>query len=126
MYWSPDHKTRLACTISKRYNAQGVTKYWYAYHPSWDAFLGEGTSSSLALGCIDLDVAFLLPLKVVRAALPYLNVTAKDGGKYWHLKITEPVAGSYFLQVPSPGSDLPISEYQVSIKDEANKTVINN
>jgi hypothetical protein len=115
LYWSPNHEIRVACTISKRYNKQGVAKYWYAYHPSWDAFLDEGISSFLALGCVDLDVAFLLPLKVVRAVLPNLNITEKDGGRYWHVKITEPVAGSYFLQVPLPGSDLSLLEYQVSV-----------
>ena len=118
MYWSPSHEVRVACTISKRYEAQGIVKYWYAYHPSWDEFLGEGVSASLALGCVDLNIAFLLPLEVIRNVLPNLNVTEKkDGPMYWHLKITEPTVGTYYLQVSYPGSDLPLSEYQVSIAE---------
>ena len=124
MYWSPSHEKRIACTISKRYETQGNVKYWYAYHPSWDAFLGDGVLAFLALGCVDLDITFLLPLGIIRTVLSNLNVTEKkNGDSYWHLKITEPTAGSYFLQVPSPGSDIPLSKYQIIFKDEAKKAV---
>ncbi len=116
MYWSPNHEIRVACTISKRYEAKGIFKYWYAYHPSWDAFLGESTSAALVLGCVDLDIAFVLPLNVIRGVLTYLNVTEKTADdRYWHLKILEPESGKYFLQVPSPGVDIPLLSYQVVI-----------
>lgn len=119
MYWSPDHELRVVCTISKRYDTQGAAKYWYAYHPSWDKFLTEGGLSSLALGCVDLSIAFVLPLSVVQSVLSFMNITEKKtGGQYWHLKITEPSAGKYFLQVPSPGSDLSIDQYRVTIREE--------
>ena len=120
MYWSPGHETRVVCTISKRYDSQGVVKYWYAYHPSWDEFLGEGGSSWVALGCVDLDMAFLVPLETIRKVLGNLNVTRKkDGGLYWHLKITEPEVGHHFLQVPSPGADLPLCEYKIDVGEKA-------
>ena len=116
MYWSPSHEIRVACTISKRYESQGIFKYWYAYHPSWDVFLGEGSSAALVLGCVDLDVAFVLPLDVIRGALKYLNVTEKsEDDRYWHLKSLEPEAGKYFLQVPTPGADIQLMKYQVVI-----------
>lgn len=116
LYWSPSHEIRVACTISKRYESKGIFRYWYAYHPSWDVFLGEGTSAAAVLGCVDLDVAFVLPLDLIRGALTYLNVTEKsENDRYWHLKILEPKEGTYFLQVPSPGKDIPLSKYQVAI-----------
>jgi len=118
MYWSPNHEIRAACTISKRHDTQGIVKYWYAYHPSWDAFLNEGKYASLVLGCVDLSLFFLLPLQVIQSTLPNLYSTVnKNGGKYWHLRITEPEADSYFLQIPSSGFDLPLSQYQILIKN---------
>lgn len=124
MYWSPSHEIRVACTISKRYETQGIVKYWYAYHPSWDIFLSEGVTSFVALGCVDLDIAFLLPLEVIQNVLSNLNITEKKGGgMYWHLKITEPTAGNYFLQVPSPGTDLPLCKYRVNISESTNKAL---
>jgi hypothetical protein len=43
-YWSPDHTVRAICTISKRYANRGHP-YWYAYHPRWQDFLGDGARS---------------------------------------------------------------------------------
>jgi len=115
-YWSPDHSKRIVCTISKLYESQGTTKYWYAYHPSWDEFLDDGEVAYLALGCVNLSGAFLLPVNLIRPVLPFLNVTEKkDGNRYWHLKIAEPKRGEFCLLVPSPGKDVSISEYLVSI-----------
>jgi hypothetical protein len=116
MYWSPNHDKRVACTISKRYDNQGSNKYWYAYHPSWNEFLGDGELSYIALGCVDLEYAFLLPLDVIRKALPYFNKTEKkDGSMYWHIKIIELEVG-FFLQVPSPGENISLDEYKLQLK----------
>ncbi len=119
MYWSPSHDKRAACTISKRYDNQGSNKYWYAYHPSWHEFLGDGGLSYIALGCVDLEYAFLLPLDVIRNALPYFNKTEKkDGSMYWHLRIMEPEVGLFFLQVPSPGKNISLDEYKLQLNSK--------
>src|SRR5688500_6865077 len=52
IYWSPNHDTRVVWTSSKRYEHESSEKYWYAYHPSWDAFLSEAASGYLAMGCV--------------------------------------------------------------------------
>jgi hypothetical protein len=115
-YWSADHRLRIACTISKRYENQGAMKYWYAYHPSWDEFLSEGTDSWLALGCVDLDVMFLIPRNVIYELLPHLNATSKpNDDSYWHLKIAESKPGVYFLKVPFPGTDLDLTTFQTKL-----------
>ncbi|EGV17955.1 hypothetical protein [Thiocapsa marina] len=116
MYWSPDQRLRVACAVSKRYDNPGIVRYWYAYLPTWDSFLEQGEQSFLALGCVDLEVAFLLPLDFVRSVISHLNVTEKNSGrKYWHVKIIEPTPGEYSLQVPSPGSNEPLSPYLISL-----------
>jgi hypothetical protein len=115
-YWNSDHTTRLACAISKRYANSGSMKYWYAYHPSWDSFLAEGDSGHFALGCVDLDVVFALPLSTIRENLDFFHITErKDGKSYYHIKILEPDNGQYFLQLPKNDTDLPLSEYIVEL-----------
>jgi hypothetical protein len=117
MYWDADHTYRVVCTVSKRYTQKGATPYWYAYHPSWDVFLGEGSIGWLALGCVDLEIAFALPLPLIRENLRHLNVTGStDNPDYWHLKILERVPGLFALQLPKIASSLALSSYSVPLK----------
>ncbi len=116
MYWSSNHDLRIVCTVSKRYKTQGIVKYWYVYLPSWDLFLSEGSTASIVLGCVGLDKGFILPLDTIRAVLPFLNVTErKDQKTYWHLIITRSTDGSFVLKVPSPGKDILLSQFIVSV-----------
>jgi hypothetical protein len=117
LYWDADHAYRVACTISKRYTKKGTTPYWYAYHPSWDAFLGEAAVGWLVLGCVDLDLAFALPLQLIRKNLQHFNTTGPiDRPDYWHLKILEPKPGVFALQLPKIASKLPLLAYAVPIR----------
>jgi DNA-binding transcriptional regulator YdaS (Cro superfamily) len=81
LYWDAEHGYRVVCTVSKRYTKQGVTRYRYAYHPGWDEFLGEGEDGWVALGRVGLSEAFVLPVDVMRQALPQLNTTVTPDGK---------------------------------------------
>src|ERR1043165_2402931 len=110
--WTSDHRFRVGCTISKRYGKEvGSTLYWYAYHPRWDDFLGAGEVGYLILGCMDLAVAFAIPVEIIRQRQDELNLTHLPGGKsYWHLKIIEQATG-YALQMPRTGNHLPLGEY---------------
>jgi hypothetical protein len=104
-YWDSDHSVRMICTISKRYNGTGNQVYWYAYHPTWDQFLGEGRRGYFVLGCMDLDLAFAIPLEVVRTHLSEFNTTVKDDGTmYWHIKIIESPDHQYALHLPKSSS----------------------
>jgi hypothetical protein len=62
LYWNSEHTIQAACTVSKRYTKKGALPYWYAYHPTWDAFLGEVKNSFLVLGCMDKDAAFAVSI----------------------------------------------------------------
>ncbi|HPC76572.1 MAG TPA: hypothetical protein PKW81_07785 [Synergistales bacterium] len=116
LFSSPDGKTRVASTVSKRYEGG---KYWYAYHQGWDRFLKEGDAAYLALGCVDQIFAFLLPRGVITNVLDNLYFTEKEGVKlYWHLRITEPKPNVFFLQVPTPGvEDISLEEFIIPLKD---------
>ena len=117
LYWDSDHTTRIVCTISKRYSNPGLGGYWYAYHPSWDEFLGDCSEAYLVLGGMDIDVAFVLPLSSVRDHLDELNVTERKDSKdrYWHVKIVENEVGQYRLQLPRTSIDLPLKDKTLAI-----------
>lgn len=114
--WNADHTFRSVCTLSKRYLRQGTVPYWYAYHPQWDDFLGEAEDGFLVLGCMDLDIAFAIPVKKLREHLDELNTTMKpDGNPYWHVKIVEPQPKTYALQMPKSGKHLGLAEYTFNL-----------
>ena len=112
LYWNSDHNFRAACTVSKRYTRNASVPYWYAYHPRWDDFLGEAEEGFFILGCMDLSIAFAIPVDVIRQHLDELNTTTKeDGNSYWHIKILEPQSKAYTLQMPKSGNHLSLSQY---------------
>jgi hypothetical protein len=115
-YWNADHSIRIACAVSKRYSNSGNVKYWYAYHPNWDLFLSEGKIGEYVLGCTDLDIAFSMPVDLIREHLSSFNITEKKDGKfYYHIKILEPAPGDFQLQLPKENSDLPLEPYKVPL-----------
>jgi hypothetical protein len=116
LYWDADHAYRAVCTLSKRYTKKGQTPYWYAYHPAWDEFLGGGATGTMILGCVDLNVAFGIPVAAIRKLLDEFNTSnKKDGEHYWHLKIVEPKPGKYALHLPRSGTSFPLQEFAFKV-----------
>ncbi|WP_116091387.1 hypothetical protein [Sphingomonas crusticola] len=94
LYWNTEHSVRAACTVSKRYTGKNQAPYWYAYHPQWDAFLGEVDKGYFVLGCMDRSTAFAIPHKTISKLLPLLNTTDKNPrGTYWHIHLVEQASG---------------------------------
>jgi hypothetical protein len=114
LYWDATHEKRIACTISKRYDRSWY-RYWYAYHPQWDAFLEEGSTSLLVLGCMDLPEAFAIPWDTIHPLLPALNTTTTERSTYWHLHIVESDADVYALLLPKRSDKLLLESYQVRL-----------
>ena len=106
-YWSSSHTLRAVCSVSKRYTRGGPV-YWYAHHPRWEEFLGEGERSFLVLGGMDRDDAFAIPLDVLRGILDQLNTT---NNRYWHLHLVEDHSGHISLMLPKSKSLLPLAPY---------------
>jgi hypothetical protein len=116
LHWNSDHSFRTACAVSKRYTNSGNILYWYAYHPRWDKFLSEAEESFYILGGMDINIAFSIPVGMLRQRLDELNTTTKtDGSSYWHIKILEKRLGDYALHMPKSGKHLPLNEFAFSI-----------
>ncbi len=70
----------------------------------------------MVLGCIDLDLAFAIPVASIRNLLDEFNTsTKKDGEQYWHLKILEPKPGKYALHLPRSATSLPLQEFAFKV-----------
>ncbi len=119
LYWNAEHRFRTVCAVSKRYTRSGNVSYWYAYHPQWDEFLGEAENSYFILGCMDLNIAFAIPVHKLRERLAELNTTTRpDGTFYWHIKILEPQSHTYSLQMPKSGQPLFLSQYEFGLSEQ--------
>ena len=114
-FWTPDHDVRAACTISKRY--EGSENYWYAYHPQWNDFLGAGNVGYFILGCLDKEVAYVLPHAEITRHLSDLNKTTKSDGKtYWHVKLKDDERSGMELILPGDNGRKPISQFALNLK----------
>jgi len=109
-YWNATRDVRAVCSISKRYAGKNQDPYWYAYHPQWDEFLGGAERSFFVLGCMDLNEAFGIPRDIIRAILPHLHQSVREGGAYWHIHLIETSEGLALYQ-PKAGANLPLSPY---------------
>ena len=104
-FWTPDHTIRVACAISKRYDKHH--NYWYAYHSTWKEFLEAGEAGYFALGCVDKEVAFVLPRSVISDQLPHLGMTDRPDRSYWHIHLVEDASGAMSLALQGgPGQTL--------------------
>lgn len=117
LFWDAGHEKRVACSISKRYPKSYL--YWYAYHPEWNEFLLGGLESYFVLGCMDLDFAFAIPLRVLSANLDALNTTTTSKKTYWHIHIVEAEAGGFAIPLHK-GKQLQIDQFKVSISKRSN------
>ena len=114
LYWSSDRSIGVACTISKRYFGKNFL-YWYAYHPGWQEFLSKTAEGFFALGGMDLNVAFAIPLVVIQDKLDELNTTTKNGRIYWHIQIQQTDEGNFRMQCQKSGKHLDLMPYIINI-----------
>jgi hypothetical protein len=124
LYWDPNRRQRIVCTVSKRYANQGPAKYWYGYRLQWHAFLLEGERGFFVLGCTDLDVAFIVPVANIRDHLEEFYTTEKKDGSidYYHIKIVEAGAEKYAIQLPRSGQMLVLDPYLIRLGETTEHT----
>ncbi len=114
LYWNSDRSIGIACTISKRYWGKNFL-YWYAYHPAWQDFLSKSDKGFFALGGMDLNVAFAIPLEIIQNKLTELNTTTKNEKTYWHIQIKQTGDGTFQLQCQKTGNHLDLTPFVVNI-----------
>jgi hypothetical protein len=103
----------MACAVSKYYNDSSV-RYWYAYHPSWDAFLGEAETAFFTLGCMDIEFAFAIPFATIHAVVDGLNLTQLEDKLYWHIHLRETQDGIVLL-LPKRQSQLNLEPFRIAL-----------
>jgi hypothetical protein len=113
LFWSADKTVRAAITVSKKY-PDG--HYWYAYHPDWDNFLGQGTTGLFVLGCVGRAEAFAIPYKWMHSKLDTLNVTENKTTKRKHYQISVyPKSNGQLCLRLNTGVDEPLESFKMSV-----------
>ncbi|MEY9589777.1 hypothetical protein ABIA06_002068 [Bradyrhizobium yuanmingense] len=110
-YWNSDHTIRAVCTISKRYSNR-THPYWYAYHPRWQQFLNEGERSFVIFGCVDKQIAYVVPAKVMHECLDSLRTTED---KYWHVDLLDSRDGHLEMFLAKTKKTLPLGPYALKL-----------
>ena len=100
---------RATMTLSKRYKSD-YQPYWYALHPRNLEFLKGTSESYLILGCMDLNVAYALPIQFVEGLLGDLNKTEKEDRHYWHLAL-QLEDGKLLLNLTKVGRKIDLAPY---------------
>jgi len=113
LFWSADKTVRVAITVSKKY-PDG--HYWYAYHPDWDNFLGQGATGLFVLGCVGRAEAFAIPYKWMHSKLDTLNVTENKTTKRKHYQISVyPKPNGQLCLRLNTGVDEPLEAFKMSV-----------
>lgn len=114
LYWSSDRNFATACTISKLYHGKTFS-YWYAFHPTWQEFLEKSENGYFIIGGMDINLAFAIPLHVIRGKQPELNTTTKNGRMYWHIQVQKTEEGTYQMQCQKSGDHLDLTPFEIKI-----------
>jgi hypothetical protein len=113
LFWSADKAVRAAITISKTY-PDG--HYWYAYHPDWDNFLGQGAAGLFVLGCVGRSEAFAIPYEWMHSKLEALNVSENKITKRKHYQISVyPTSNGQLRLRLNTGVDEPLEPFKMSV-----------
>jgi hypothetical protein len=114
IYRSDANEIGVVCTMSKWHTKN--ENYWYAYHPHQDKFLATTKHGYFVLGMMDLELAVVLPVEVIRQNLEKLNTTmTPDGRSYWHIHISRSGSGGLSLQRAGGEPPLPVNHYTLQI-----------
>jgi hypothetical protein len=113
LFWSADKTVRAAITVSKKY-PDG--HYWYAYHPDWDSFLGQGATGLFVLGCVGRAEAFAIPYAWMHSKLDALNVSENKTTKrkHYHIFVHPKSNGQLYLRLNTE-VDEPLESFKMSV-----------
>ncbi len=114
IYRSEANEIGVVCTMSK-WHAKNEN-YWYAYHPHQDKFLATTKDGYFVLGMMDLELAVVLPVEVIRQNLGKLNTTmTPDGRSYWHIHVSRSENGALSLQRAKGEPSVSVDRYMLRI-----------
>jgi hypothetical protein len=104
----------LICAISKAHKQGKNEKYWFAFHPHQQEFLGEFANAYVAYGCGSADNTFLIPFSEFLPLVQKMWTTENEDRMYWHVVIHQRDK-KFLLQQPKNEKDdlLDITKYKV-------------
>lgn len=111
LFSDPDKQLRVCCAVSKRYD-KDYQPYWYAFHPAWDTFLGDGSEGYFILACMDRSEAYALPYTWLSANKDSLNITDRGDKSYWHVPVTTLANGDLAINLSKVGKKLALKSYR--------------
>lgn len=118
MYWSADKALRAVFAFSKQYEEKNKTPfYWYAYHQSWDDFLGEAKEGYYVLGCIEQNAAYALPYKWIHSMMNDLSKTVSGDRFYCHVFLYPKAQGGGALWFKE-GRLEPLEQFRIAVSVE--------
>jgi hypothetical protein len=111
-FWSGDKTVRAVCPVSKRYR---TGYYWYAFHLHQRSFIAEAQKGYLLLGCLDSDVTYALPSKVIEDLVTHLNATEIEDRIYWHIHLQPSDDLGYQLLIPKRDQKLSMKQFEIKV-----------
>ncbi len=109
---SPDNKTRLTCSISKRHDFAGDESYWFAYHPYYLDFLRGADSTLVTFGCGSESKMFVIPLQDFEPWLEGSYITRRGDRFYWHVQIFRE-GNRWFLKRSKSSGNVDVTKYLI-------------
>jgi hypothetical protein len=88
-YSSPDDSVRLTLAISRPYERNDQTHYWFAFHPHQMDYLEGAKAHYIAFGCGSEKTMVLIPLKDFVGWQDQMHTTVNEDRMYWHVNITQ-------------------------------------
>jgi len=104
----------VTCAISKRYDRPSQV-YWYAMHPAWLSFMHSVNEGYFLLGCMDTNLFYAVPVKLIQSVLEKLGTTTKKNGEqYWHILLAEDNSMVKW-NLSKVGEMIDLNEYHITI-----------
>ena len=111
LFESADRRARVCVVVSKNYRTDGDGGYWYRFDPDWLEYIDQVAAGYYVLSGIDLQVAYAIPVSVMRDNLDNLNKTVrKDDSFYWHIHLHKEGTGEMFWKLRE-GQRLSLGEF---------------
>ena len=99
-YSTSDGTLSLICAVSKKHKRG----YWFGIHPHQKEVLEQAQKGYMAFGCGSDELILLIPVQDFAQWIDGMNVTQKNDGFYWHVKVLQ--QGSQLSLQRKAGIDL--------------------
>lgn len=111
-YIAPEHRVSLSCALSREYERNNQSYYWFGFHRAQKQYLEQANTGYGAFVCGSVENIFLFPFDKLNMWLPGLNQTEKGDRLYWHIHIVA-MKKNWFLKRRTGYNDIDVTEYLI-------------